>query len=128
MHYDFAGKEESKKRYEKFFDKLHKIPSKEVPSVLCGENLPELVICQNKDVLVIRKKPKVMMYQEHEPDSFDFKFSQVLLFSVVDKFEDLTPERVEEVCTQEAGAGSRETVVNKNKKLFYKLLLSSKSH
>ena len=34
---------ESKKRYEVFFDKLHKTPSKEVRSVLCGENLPELV-------------------------------------------------------------------------------------
>lgn len=82
--------------------------------MLCGENLPELVICQNKDVLVIRKKLKVMMYQKQEPDSFDFKFSQVLLFSVVDKLEDLTPEVVAE-------AGSREIVVNKNKKLFYKL-------
>ena len=80
-----------------------------------GENLPELlVICQNKDVLVIRKKLKVMMYQKQEPDSFDFKFSQVLLFSVVDKLEGLTPEVVAE-------AGSREIVVNKNKKLFYKL-------
>ena len=109
------GKEESKKRYEVFFDKLHKIPSKEVRSVLCGENLPELVICQNKYVLVlIRKKLKVMMYQKQEPDSFDLKFSQVLLFSVVDKLEDLTPEVVAE-------AGSREIVVNKNKKLFYKL-------
>ena len=69
---------------------------------MCGENLPELVICQNKDVLVIRKKLKVMMYQKQEPDSFDFKFSQVLLFSVVDKLlEDLTPEVVAE-------AGSRE--------------------
>ena len=55
-----------------------------------------------------------MMYQKQEPDSFDFKFSQVLLFSVVDKLEDLTPEVVAE-------AGSREIVVNKNKKLFYKL-------
>ena len=42
-----------------------------------------------------------MMYQKQEPDSFDFKFSQVLLFSVVDKLEDLTPEVVAE-------AGSRE--------------------
>ena len=113
--YDYAGKEQSAVKFEVFHDKLDKIPTSEVPAVLGDEKLPELILCQNKDVLQIRKKPKVLVYQTHDEDTYEHKFGQVLLFSVVNRFEDLTPESVEEIfekVDEEAG----ENVVKANKR------------
>ena len=80
-HYEFMGKEKSQSHYEVFIDKLDKIPASSFKSVSGDENLPDLIICSNKDVLSVRKRPKVLMYQSFDEQSQDYKFGQVLLFS-----------------------------------------------
>ena len=96
-HYEFIGKDKSQSHYEVFVDKLDKIPSSTFKSVRGDENLPELIICSNKDVLTIRKRPKVLMYQSFDEDSQDFRFGQVLMFSTeVRDFHQLTPLFVDE--------------------------------
>ena len=114
-HYDYAGKEQSAAKYEVFQDKLEKIPNSEVPGIVGDVKLPELILCQNKDVLEIRRKPKVMIYQTHDEDTYEHKFGQVLLFSVVDRFEDLTPESVEEMYEKEDD-DSGDNIVKANKR------------
>ena len=96
-HYDFCGKEDSATKYEVFKDKLEKIPTSDILAVVGDEKLPELILCENKDVLQIRRNSKILKYQTHDVDTFDHKFGQVLLFSVVNRFEDLTPVSVEEI-------------------------------
>lgn len=116
-HYDYAGTEDSSAKYDVFHDKLDKIPNSEIPSLTGDNNLPELIICQNKDVLAIRKRSKILIFKTFEEDSYDNKFSQVLLFgaSEVQRFEDLTPEIVdvkyEEVCEE-----SQEKIVKARKR------------
>ena len=113
-YYEYAGKEKSEKHYEVFSDKLDKIPNSELKSVLKDGNLPEFVICCNKDVLMIRKKPKVLMYQTFDKESVDFKFSQVILFSAERNFESLTPEYVDEAFRKVNDAtGESQLVQNK---------------
>ena len=114
-HYDFCGQEESEKKYEVFHDRLNKIPMTEIESVSGVENLPELILCQNKDVLEIRKRSKVLMFQSYDPETYDHKFSQVLLYTVVDRYEDLTQDNVQEIfdkVDEETG----EQIVKRNKR------------
>ena len=118
-HYDYAGKEQSAAKYDLFHTNMEKIPNSEVPGIVGDVKLPELLLCENKDVLQIRRKPKVMIYQTHDETSFDHKFGQVLLFSVVNKFEDLTPERVEEIF-ERVDADSGDNVVKANKRYDHK--------
>ena len=123
--YDYAGTEQSTAKFEVFNDKLNKIPNSEVPAVLGDEKLPELILCQNGDVLQIRKKPKVLMYQTHDEDTYEHKFGQVLLFSAVNRFEDLTPDSVDRIF-EKLGEDSGENVVKANKRfgtLHYKCTL-----
>ena len=116
-HYDYIGKDDSASKYDVFHDKLDKIPSSEIPSLTGGENLPELIICHNKDVLAVRKKSKILIFKTFEADTYDNKFSQVLLFGASDvhRFEDLTPEIVdvkyEEVCEE-----SQENIIKARKR------------
>ena len=95
-YYEFGGKEKSEKYYEVFSGRLDKIPQSELRGVLGGNNLPEFVICGNKDVLMIRKAPKVLMYQSFDEESPDYKFSQVLLFGAEGNYATLTPQYIEE--------------------------------
>ena len=95
-NYDYCGQEESAKKYEVFHDKLEKITPSEIKSVVGDEKLPEFIICSNKDVLALRKKTKILMFQSYDEDSFDYKFSQVLLYSVFNRYEDLTEDYVEQ--------------------------------
>ena len=118
--YEFAGKDQSAIKYEIFKDRMEKIPSSEIASVVGEEKLPELILCQNKDVLQIRRRPKILMYKTHPEDTYDHKFGQVLLFSVVDKFEDLTPAAVEEIYDlSDETSGENVLVVNRRLKLSY---------
>ena len=113
-HYDFIGKE-SEAKYEVFHDRLDKIPSSDIEAVVGDQKLPELIILENKDVLEIRKKSKVLMFKSFENGSYDHKFSQVLLFSVVNKFEDLTQEVVEAIYEQ-VNEETQENILKANKR------------
>ena len=113
--YDYAGTEQSTAKFEVFNDKLNKIPNSEVPAVLGDEKLPELILCQNGDVLQFRKKPKVLMYQTHDEDTYEHKFGQVLLFSAVNRFEDLNPDSVDRIF-EKLDEDSGENVVKANKR------------
>ena len=114
-HYEFIGKDKSQSHYEVFIDKLDKIPASTFKSVCGDENLPELIICSNKDVLTIRKKPKVLMYQSFDEESQDYKFGQVLLFSSeVRDFNQLTPLYVDEAFNNnDVNTGERKIVRNR---------------
>ena len=114
-YYEFIGKEKSQSHYEVFIDKLDKIPASSFKSVSGDENLPDLIICSNRDVLKIRKNAKVLMYQSFDEESQDFKFGQVLLFSSsIRDFLQLTPDFVDEVfnCVDQ-NTGERQLAQNK---------------
>ena len=93
-YYDYCG-QKSEEIYQAYGDKLERIPNSDHNSV-DGRKLPQYILCQNKDCLIIRKKPKVMMYKSFEEDSYDYRYGQVLLFTVQRSYEDLTPAVVEE--------------------------------
>ncbi len=114
-HYEFIGKDKSKSHYEVFIDKLDKIPASTFKSVSGDQNLPELIICSNKDVLTIRKRPKVLMYQSFDEESQDYKFGQVLLFSSeIRDFHQLTSIYVDEAFGDvDLNTGERQIVQNK---------------
>ena len=93
-YYDYCG-QKSEEIYQAYGDKLERIPTSDYNSV-DGRKLPQYILCQNKDCLIIRKKPKVLMYKSFEADTFDYRYGQVLLFTAQRSYEDLTPAVVEE--------------------------------
>ena len=113
-HYDFIG-QESEAKYQVFHDRLDKIPASDREAVVGDEKLPELIILENKDVLALRKKSKVLIFQSFDSASYDHKFSQVLLFSVVNSFEDLTKEAVEAIYEQ-INEETQENILEANKR------------
>ena len=114
-HYDCMGTEDSTVKYEVFHDKLDKIPSSAIQSLVGVDKLPELIICSNKDVLVIRKKSKILIFNSFEQHSYDYKFSNCLLFSAIERFEELTPESVEEIY-ERVDDETRENIIKTNKR------------
>ena len=94
-YYEYCG-QKSEEIYQAYGDKLERIPSSDYNSV-DGRKLPQYILCQNKDCLIIRKKPKVLMYKSFEEDSYDYRYGQVLLFTAQRSYEDLTPAVVEEL-------------------------------
>ena len=114
-NYDFIGKEESEAKYEVFHDRLDKIPLSNIQAVAGDQKLPKLLIMENKDVLELRRKSKILMFKTFDKDSYDHKFSEVLLFSVVNKFEDLTQEAVENIFEQ-VNEETQENILKANKR------------
>ena len=114
-NYDFIGKEESEAKYEVFHDRLDKIPLSSIQAVARDQKLPKLLIMENKDVLELRRKSKILMFKTFDKDSYDHKFSEVLLFSVVNKFEDLTQEAVENIY-RKVNEETQENILKANKR------------
>ena len=113
-HYDYIGKE-SEAKYQLYHDRLDKVPSSDIAAVVGDQKLPELIIMENKDVLALRKKAKVLIFQSFDTACYNHKFSNVLLFSVVNKFEDLTQEAVEAIFEQ-VNEETQENTLKANKR------------
>ena len=94
-YYDYCG-QKSEEIYQAYGDKLDRIPNSDCNSV-DGRKLPEYILCQNKDCLILRKKPKVLMYKSFEGDTYDYRYGQVLLFTAQRSYENLTAAVVEEL-------------------------------
>ena len=82
--YDFVGWSESKKLFEIYGDKISKIPLSEVWSIYENDDgakvMPMYILCNNNQVLKIRKSKKVLQYHEFHLSSPEHKRSKVMLF------------------------------------------------
>ena len=75
--YDFAGEEKSRELVETY--RNCEIPISDTPSVCSNTNLPEVILCTNGDVLIKRKKRKVLSVPN--PKTLrEFRYSKSLLF------------------------------------------------
>ena len=100
--YDYAGKEKSRELFDAY--KNFEIPKSEEPTVCSNENLPELILCKNGDVLMKRKKKKVIIVPTPTTER-DMKYAKSLLFlpirsemeligtGVLDRFNDVNLEK-----------------------------------
>ena len=60
------------------------------------ELVPELVLCDNNNVFQKRKRPKILTITDFDVESYEYRYSQVILFGNNINFDDLTKEFIDE--------------------------------
>ena len=93
--FDFLGDEKSESLFEVYKEKLDKIENSLEMTIMGKEPIPELILLENGNVFQKRKKPKFLQYPDFDIDSYEHRYSQLLLFGSDLNFEDLNKEFVD---------------------------------
>ena len=118
VFFEFCGEEESEHLYQVYQDKLDLIEVSEKCSAVSKDPIPEYILLSNKNVMKKKKQPKVLQYPEFDQESYEYRFSQVLLFSSIESFESLTEAKVEEKFNEVSGDGVSRIKINRRKFLM----------
>ena len=79
--YDYSGKSKSAEIYDIYQNNLTKIPNSTTNSIIDDKIvLPSLILCQNQQVMKLRKHAKVLSFPIFDEESDDYKLSKVMLF------------------------------------------------
>ena len=122
VHYQFTSKEISAQLYGLHKSHMDSIETTDVTGVVADESLPQYLLCSNGDVLQ-KKPPKILKYIESEEDTYNFRYSRVLLFRLVDKLDDLDEARVNQLF-MEYSADDEMTFLEKYERDMYNKLRS----
>ena len=114
--FDFLGQEKSESLFEVYKEKLGKIEDSSDASIMRKEALPELLLVENGNVFQKRKKPKILQHVDFDVDSYEYRYSQVMLFGNNLNFPDLTKEFVEQKYVETDEEGN--SIVRRNRRLF----------
>ena len=82
-YYNQLEKEKADMYYEYYYNDLEKIPEDKIychKSVMNGKPLPKYILCKNKQVLELRQYRKIVSYPTFEEDTYESRFSRVLLY------------------------------------------------
>ena len=79
-HYEFVGNEESEDLFSLYSNKIDQIGSSDTLGIVGDIKMPELILCNNEQVLRKRKTMKILNYPTFEEGSLNFKYSRILLF------------------------------------------------
>ena len=118
--YDYAGEEKSRELRDTF--KNGEIPISDEPSVCSKTNLPEYILCTNGDVLLKRKKRKVIIVPIPKTER-DFKYSKSLLFLPIRSESELNGTGCEDRFKEVDGDQGALIVELNERKMFPKRIL-----
>ena len=121
-NYQYPGEEKAAKLFKLYSGKLEEIPiSAEKSSVVDNEQFPDIIITGDDDVMVLRKKAKILKTSDFDPDSYEEKFSSVLLYYFpLNSIADLTEETVERLYNERWPGDRSLSKVSKNRAEFIK--------
>ena len=121
-NYEYPGEEKAAKLIHLYREKIDAIPnSEEKSSVVENERFPELIFTGDEDIVVLRKKAKILKTSSFDQDSYESKFSTVLLFyfpinSIDEMTEDVVERYFDERCTDDRSVSK----VKRNQNTFIK--------
>ncbi len=120
--YDYIGEDKSQELFDVYKNKTDKIESSDEVCINDGSPLPLMILCDfgsYGQVLKKRRRPKVLRYSSYNMDSPEFKYSQVLLYQLVESKDDLIGETVDELFNETCDDGdNEENVIQRNKRMF----------
>ena len=120
LWYKYIGEEESKKVFELYDGRLDIIPDSEVNSVLGGA-LPKFLLCNNGDVLQIRKSAQVLLLPNPKSEH-DMMYQKCLLFSAIRHEEELQQANLREKYFQtDSDVDEKVVTLNERKVFMFKL-------
>ncbi len=119
-NYQYPGEEKAVKLSNLYRGKLDEIPiSAEKSSVVDNEHFPDYIITGDDDVMVLRKKSKILKTSDFDPDSYEEKFSSVLLYYFpLNSLEDMTAEAVNRFYDERCNDDPSLSKVTRNKAKF----------
>ena len=118
-YYEYVGPNKSEELFEVYKNKIDRIEDTTEQCITNGAFYPEIILCDFGDfghVLKKRRKMQVLNYPNFNKESFEFKHSQVLLYSDIQNVDDLTKDAVEAAFLAVANDGER--MIDRNKKMF----------
>ena len=116
LWYKYIGEEESKKVFELYEGRLDMIPNSEVESVLGGA-LPKFLLCNNGDVLQIRKHSQVLLLPKPKSEH-DMMYQKCLLFSTIQHEDELQQASLREKYLQTDAEQNEKLVTLNERKIF----------
>ena len=128
-NYEFAGNEESISLWQVYESKEDQIKDAEYgKSIVEDAPFPEIILCTNGDVMLKKKKFKIIKYPTYQSETTDYKFSKVLLyFYPLPSYDELNENTIEEFFNKSSMGrnGRQENLLKRNERLF---LLNSRSY
>ena len=114
--FDFLGEEKSESLFEVYGNKIEKIEESSNTTLMGKELVPELVLCDNNNVFQKRKRPKILTFTDFDVESYEHRYSQLILFGNNINFEDLTKEFVDEKYEERDENGNN--ILKRNRRRF----------
>ena len=118
--YQNCKKDEAERLFTLYKDKLETIEVTNTKYIAKEDNIPSLILCQNGDVLT-KKGCKILKFIEFEEDTYEFKFTRLLLFGLVANYEDITADSID-ILYNKCSSGESISIVQKNETEFYRRL------
>ena len=131
-HYEFVGNEESQRLFSVYSTKLDQIIDTEAETVVGGTKMPEFILCQNRQVLKMRKRKKILSYPDYEVCSDKFKYTKILLFYPLAPGTEVEKNDLDRLYYETNDDQPRDkfnqrlTIIENFERKFYRRLLSSR--
>ena len=121
-NFQYPGEEKALKLSHLYREKVDEIPiSADKSSVVGNEQFPEFIITGDDDVMVLRKNAKILKTLDFDPESYEEKFSCVLLYYFpLNSLDDMTEEVVERLFDERCANDPSFSIVKKNEAEFIK--------
>ena len=121
-NYQYPGEEKAVKLSNLYRGKLDEIPiSAEKSSVVDDEPFPDFIVTGDDDVMVLRKASKILKTSAFDQDSYEEKFSTVLLYYFpLNSIDDLTEEAVNRLFDERCPDDPSFSKVSRNRAEFIK--------
>ena len=112
--YEFCGETASIELF-KLYRNVENIKNSEIRSVIDNSPMPEYILCENADVMKLRKRRKILKYPHYPEGCYEFKYRETALYFHPVGPPDLETDRIDAFYSKVA-FGTDETIVNVNKR------------
>ena len=79
LNYDVLPKKKGDEIFAAYKDNIAKIPDGHITGV-CGQTFPKYILCNNTQVLSLRKRPKLISLPDFTANSKEEKYARILLY------------------------------------------------
>ena len=118
--YQYPGEDKAVKLFNLYHGKINDIPMESTSSVT-NEPLPDFIITGHEDVMVKRKKAKILKVKDFDKGSYEDKFSRVLLYYYpLNSLDDMTEQSVERLYDERCDENQELSKIEKNYVQFIK--------
>ena len=114
VYYEFCGETASTELF-RLYNNMENIKNSDIKSVVDNSPMPEYILCENEDVMKLRKRRKILKYPHYQEGCYEFMYRETALFFHPIGSRDLDADRIDAFYSK-AAFGTDQTVVNVNRR------------